>query len=606
MFWKLIGRHIFYPFAIFMVIFAMLFWLISTQMGCKTSFEIITKIIPGKLKIKTIKGSWISQVEFSELEYENSRMAVSAETLVIKPHIFSILKTPIDISSLSLKNINNAHITIGDTKINITNSNQISNQLDWTLTFNTSKKIKADLKGYLIIESNKNTWSGKIETAYFSSPISGIWQLINPSIINLSTTHLTLQSFTLVNTKTRSRLQGKIHYNYKKGLNTAFDMPEFFVPKQALLLKNLHLNISGIIGLPLQLQGYGYSGEGKFDIKGIADFSAEKKISIDLKGKNLKIYNTRNMQIIASPQITIDYLANQLFIKGIVEIHEAYIAIQDQKNMTLLSRDIILTHPESIETTHGFKITPHLYVIINNNLHFNGYGIDGVIGGKLNIDERQDGLLMGKGRLTIKTGKYRLQGATRYINHGRLLFPAGTLLRDPLLDIKISQHRVEQQRSANSPDVGLYIQGTLQHPIYYPYSNNSDLKSADILSRLGFGRSETAGDESQRQLFAQTAFLFSGTANPFIDFLQKNLNLEEFNLESRQTNKTFYTQGGTDTVLVIGKSLSPKLYLQYLQSIMEPITTIRLKYFLSRYFTASVETGSEGLGGDLTFSMERD
>lgn len=664
MFWKLIGRNIFYPLAIFL---AVSLWLFTTESGCKASFWIIKTTVPGELKIETIEGKWTDRLILKNLDYKNSSLNLSLKEAVIDPDIKALMNSNIQIPFLKVKNasfvwkekpaspiyiengvgqiemtfnfqnmrVDIKHITgtwremileghakiyrtdkhfqlptgmltLGENKISISESRHTKNQFEWSLNLNTAKKVKLNLNGYLVPEQKQNHWSGQLLKGDYSSEGLGSWRLKVPSRIKLSSTDIAISDITLQNNTSRLQIKGDFYYN-KQGLDSNLNLASLFVPKQALTLKNLHLNISGPLGKPLQLNGSGYSGAGKFQIDGTMQFNDAKKFSVNLSGKNLKIYNTRNIQIQGSPQLTLNLINNNLFVQGNLQIHQAYIAIQDQKNVALLSKDIVLINPsESTQTNHGLRIIPSIYVIIENNLHFEGYGIDGIVGGKLAINERPDGLLTGDGKLTIKDGKYRLQGATRYIHRGYLLFPPGTLLKDPLLDILISQNRSQQHADMTSPNIGLYVQGTLLHPIYHAYSNDSSLKSADILSRLGFGQSETSGDENQRQLYAQTAFLFSGTANPFIDFLQKNLNLEEFNLESKPINKTFYTQGGTDTVLVIGKSLSEKLYLQYLQSIIEPITTIRLKYFLTQYFTVSGETGTQGLGGDLTFSMDRD
>lgn len=663
MFWKLIGRNLFYPLTIFLVISL---WLFSTESGCKTSFWIIENTVAGELKIERVEGTWASRLILKNLDYENATLQLSTEEVIFEPNMMSLLNSIIDVPFVKLENASfiwkgnsaaplfiengmgqfqmafnrqnlsidiqdlsgswvdmplQAHVKIniidkhfqiptgtvvlGENKISINQSAQIKNRLEWIINLNNAKKVKANFNGYLVAEQAQNHWSGQLNKADFSSEMTGAWFLKTPSIIQLSSTKITLKGITLQNNTNRLQIKGDFYYG-QHGLNSNFHLASFFVPKQALTLKDLHLDIAGKIGHPLLLKGSGYSGEGKFQVDGTLQFNTEKILSLNLTGKNLQLYNTQNIQITGSPTLTLNLKNNRLFVDGTLLIHKAYLAMQDQKNITLLSKDIILTNgSEPATKANGFKIIPNLYVVIENNLHFDGYGIIGTVGGKLTINERSDGLLTGNGKLTIKEGKYRLQGATRYIHRGHLLFPPGTLLKDPLLDILISQNRVQQQGNISNTNVGIYVQGTLLHPIYHPYSNDNNLKGADILSRLGFGQSEVSGDENQRQLFAQTAFLFSGTANPFIDFLQKNLKLEEFNLESKPTNKTFYTQGGADTILVVGKSLSEKLYLQYLQSIMDPVATIRLKYLLSRFFTASAETGTEGIGGDLTFSMEK-
>ncbi len=377
----------------------------------------------------------------------------------------------------------------------------------------------------------------------------------------------------------------------------------FLIPKQAVYIKNINAEISGEIPGALTLIASGTSGNGQFKLNGIYEHKNGPDFSCELLGKNIQIYNTNSIKIAASPQLAIHYHLNTLYIEGEVPILEANIILKDEKNSIAVSRDVVIINPSINDTISTLKVVPSLYVTTENRLHFKGYGLDAIIGGKLAIDKRPDGLLSGTGRLTIKEGKYRLQGATRYINRGYLLFPSGTLLNDPILDIRIVQKNSMQE--TNASDVGIYVQGTLQKPILYPYSN-ANLQSTEILSRLGFGSTSTAESETERQLLSQTAFLIAGSANPVIEHLQENFGLEEFNIETRETHKSLTTQGATDTVLVLGKSLSRKLYLQYLQSVLEPISTVRLKYALTPSFSASVETGTEGMGGDLIYSVEKD
>lgn len=400
--------------------------------------------------------------------------------------------------------------------------------------------------------------------------------------------------------------QGDIQGNFKKPLlqleaNTK--ETSFIISKPNLKIHDFNLQILGKIPGLLNIQGSGFSGTGQFHYQGTSQWEKTFTARVKISGEKIEVYHTPTIQVIATPDVMVDYANSILQITGTVQIPSANITLNENKSYAVLSKDVVLVDgQQSIQSPYPLQVIPNLYVVIENNLHFKGYGIDGIIGGKIAIEERADGLLTGNGRLTIKEGKYRLQGATRYIHRGRLLFPPGTLLVDPILDIRIGKKHTYD--SAYEEDIGIYVQGTLQKPLLQPYST-ANLQSTEILSRLGFGSTEAAGDEKQRQLLAQTAFLLAGSANPLIDTLQTNLGLEEFNIESGGSYKSFDTQGGTDTVLVMGKSLSRKVYLQYLQSVLEPVATIRLKYFLNRYFTTSIETGTEGIGGDITFSMEK-
>jgi hypothetical protein len=256
-----------------------------------------------------------------------------------------------------------------------------------------------------------------------------------------------------------------------------------------------------------------------------------------------------------APQLSLHYLDSILKVQGTIQVLEAKIQINPHTTpQYTLPTDVVFidqNHPSPAQNI--FKIEPDIFIRFEDHVTFQGYGlIDAALSGKLHITERSDGILIGQGRITIKKGKYRLQGATRHIDRGRLLFPAGTILQNPILDIRILQHNT--QNSADHVETGIYIQGTLQKPSYQLYSN-AQLSDEDIAARLGFG---------------QSALFLADSANKWITQLQTQLGLDALNLESRDT----------DTVLILGKPISKHLYLQYLQSI-------------------------EDMGVDLTFFIEK-
>jgi len=458
------------------------------------------------------------------------------------------------------------------------------------------------------IENKNNTLQLTIETPNFVRSKSILEQPIQGSLKGKIEDFRFVYSMAphIEKIKGSLEIEGKIIGKLNKPLlqfSANLNQGMFFLPKLGIQPQNLKFQLMGELPGTLNITGKGIVGNGQFQLKGIAAILDQSKINLSIAGKKLQIYNTKDIKINASPEINLDYINNTFFVQGIVHIHESHISIHNQKNNPLLSQDVVLINSKTSDDSHPFKLIPSLYLIIDNQLHYKGHGLDAVIGGKLDIEERPDGLLSGNGKLTINEGKYRIQGYTRFIHQGKLLFPTGTLLTDPLLDIRISEKRPEEYKDGT--DIGIYVQGTLQRPVMQLYSSNSNVKSSEILSRLGFGSTESTGE--QRQVLSQTAFLLAGSVNPFIEALQDNLGIEEFSIGSRATQNSFATGDGTDTVLVVGKSFTKKIYIQYLQSVMEPIGTIKLKYFLNSQFTTSIETGTEDdIGVDLTFSMETD
>jgi translocation and assembly module TamB len=59
-----------------------------------------------------------------------------------------------------------------------------------------------------------------------------------------------------------------------------------------------------------------------------------------------------------------------------------------------------------------------------------------------------------------------------------------------------------------------------------------------------------------------------------------------------------------ETSLVIGRYLSPRLYVSYGTSITETLNTFKLRYTLGDHWTVKTEIGTAS-GADLVYSIER-
>ena len=62
--------------------------------------------------------------------------------------------------------------------------------------------------------------------------------------------------------------------------------------------------------------------------------------------------------------------------------------------------------------------------------------------------------------------------------------------------------------------------------------------------------------------------------------------------------------GGDDTSVVLGKALSPKLFVSYGISIAEAINTIKLRYTLNKRWSLKAESGIEQ-SADIEYRIER-
>lgn len=376
---------------------------------------------------------------------------------------------------------------------------------------------------------------------------------------------------------------------------------KFYLPKDRIKINNIHAVLTGNLLETLQLNGFGNAGENSFTFKGSASpFLTDTANQLTLTGKNLQLHDTANMFIVASPDITLHYQDHAFYLQGIVEIPKGAIIQRNHQNI-IRSQDVVFTG-STTDKANPIGFYPNIQLIIDEGFRYIDNKLDITLKGKLQVEKREDGLYSANGRLTIVEGEYQLESGTQYIRKGRLLFVPGTLLNDPLLDIKMASKSALQQKV--STENNIYVYGTLKKPIVQLFETNQ--KTFETLAKIGMSAHPSP---TLNQKTLETRVLATGAQPvigklPFIETLQKNLGLEygfeTTNLDSPLSRST--------TVFVISKPLSENFSIQILKGIREKnISSARLKYSLNENFDAILESGTEdNIGADLQFSKECD
>lgn len=82
------------------------------------------------------------------------------------------------------------------------------------------------------------------------------------------------------------------------------------------------------------------------------------------------------------------------------------------------------------------------------------------------------------------------------------------------------------------------------------------------------------------------------------EMIGERFNLVEVSIEAGEQTE--------DTALVLGRALSPRLYVRYIQGLMEDNNAIQFRYKLGEKWTLETESGTRtGAGADLLYSLER-
>lgn len=230
-------------------------------------------------------------------------------------------------------------------------------------------------------------------------------------------------------------------------------------------------------------------------------------------------------------------------------------------------------------------------VIIGDDVRVDAFGLQGRLAGNVATTVHTGDIASGRGELNVLDGRYEAYGQKLEINRGQLLFEASPL-DDPGLDI-------EARRKVETVTVGLNVRGTLQEPRLSFFSDPT-LPQTQIVTYLLTGKplDSVGGSDTATVSSAREALALQG-GGLLASQLGRRLGLEEVGVES-----SMGSDGGANTALVLGKFLSPRLFISYGISLTESINTLKLRYTISDKWIFKTEAG-ENQSADLEYTIER-
>ena len=150
-------------------------------------------------------------------------------------------------------------------------------------------------------------------------------------------------------------------------------------------------------------------------------------------------------------------------------------------------------------------------------------------------------------------------------------------------------------RKTNDVTAGIRVKGSLNQPLLELFSTPA-MGQTDTLSYLMLGRPmETAsGEEGAVVAKAALALGLSG-GDRLARLLGDRFGLDEMRVESGSNDQAS---------LVVGRYLSPRLYIGYGVGLIEAINTFSLRYKISDKWQLKAESG-ETQGADFLYTIDR-
>ncbi|MGB5132249.1 MAG: translocation/assembly module TamB domain-containing protein [Steroidobacteraceae bacterium] len=355
-----------------------------------------------------------------------------------------------------------------------------------------------------------------------------------------------------------------------------------------------NLRLRGIQAtLALQQTGLGLNatataGSGTLDLDGRLNWQ-DRRINgvLTMKGTRLLLVDVPEARILASPDLRFALDDRHIDVTGSVTIPEARITPAETAGAVLVSTDERILRPdEQADEGASFEVASDLRLLLGKRVNLDAYGLKGSISGAVRARSAPHEAATASGELEIEKGRYRAYTRELDVERGRLLFTGGPVT-DPGVDLRAS-------RKLPGYTVGVIVRGRLRQPQLTLYSE-PPLSQTQIASMLIIGRTlDSFQDAEAGSLAAQSPSLATQGSAMLAGQLGRYVGLDEAGVAQ---------DANARSALVLGKFLSPRLYVSYGISLVDEINTIKLRYTIGDRWVVSTETGSES-AIDLEYSIE--
>jgi translocation and assembly module TamB len=367
-----------------------------------------------------------------------------------------------------------------------------------------------------------------------------------------------------------------------------------------LALRNLTLDATldnDVQGDRLQLTASGATGvkgdQGQLQAAG--DFhwiDAQLTGRLHINGQRMLVADLPEYHVLASPDLDFNIDKRQIKVTGEVLIPEARLKPKDVSGAVQASSDVRYVHETPTAKDSQWTVQSDVRIRMGDAVTFDGLGLQGRLTGSVLTKTRSGDAALGDGELSIEQGRYEAYSQKLDIKRGRLLY-SSTALDNPGLDIQAE--RTINDASLGTITVGVYVRGVLRSPRLQFYSDAS-LTQTQIVSYLLVGKplDSLQGQDATTVRSASNTLALQG-GGYLAGQLGRRVGLEEVGVETDSNNQSS---------LVLGKFLSPRLFVSYGISLTETINTVKLRYTLGKHWQLKSEVGA-AKSADLEFKIER-
>ena len=335
----------------------------------------------------------------------------------------------------------------------------------------------------------------------------------------------------------------------------------------------------------------------------------------NIHGENFQTVYLPELQIYSTLELTFSGTRQKLTLRGEVRLPELHIIGASTRTVITPSSDVIHEgRGEAEGKSSPLALDIRIRLILGAQVDVKVAGIDAELGGAMDLTLSSLDTITSRGEIRVIKGRYRTYGVNLEIVRGRLFF-TGAPIDHPTLDF-LALRTIGEVRA------GVTVTGTFQKPVTKLYSEPA-MPDVDVVAYIVLGHPlGSSGQQAGLLTQAAGALLTSGQAAVLQEQVKDYLGLSTLEIQggvggtktpmgykplpvtAPGTTPAAQQAGITETVLTVGKYLTPQLYISYGKSLFTGNNLFRLRYDIFRKWQIETQTGGGESGADLYYKME--
>ncbi|MGB5541620.1 MAG: translocation/assembly module TamB domain-containing protein, partial [Gammaproteobacteria bacterium] len=361
-----------------------------------------------------------------------------------------------------------------------------------------------------------------------------------------------------------------------------------------LELADVGIELAGQPAGDIRITASARSGGGSLQIDGFAN-PVERTATLALRGEKFQVMNTPEASVTTTPDLQLAVDSEQASITGRIDIPSAQLRPRSPppSAVSVSPDQVIVEEGGQDATQERYPVTARVRIVLGDAVDIDGLGLSGKLHGDVQVIQLPVQPATASGELSISDGHYEAYGQNLAIRTGRLLFSGGAVT-EPGLDVEAVR------KPAPDVLVGVRARGQLRAPKFTVFSEPA-MPQSQQLSWLVLGRPLDGGTSDSQRSAMQTAALMLGLSGgeSIGKSLGEELGFDEVTLGSNPG------EGVTQASLLVGKYLTPELFVSYGIGLFEPVSTLSLRYALSRRWKLVGTASALESSADLIYEIER-